>query len=195
LPGFNGAGLYLSVALKAKDGPAVFEKLLLQIYASLWTSTAFAEREYYGIDHRKAAMAILVNEAYKDEYANGVILTIPDKNGYAIAINTQFGDSAVTNPESGQVPEALLFRNNAADTYTVETKSNIHDIFLQPDWKPLLLELKQLTQKIHADFTARYAQDAHTAYGVDIEFKVVQDGTQFKLYIKQARPLGQVLPE
>ena len=195
LPGFNGAGLYLSKGVDPGESNKTLEKKILEIYASLWTPTAFAERAYYGIDHTKAMMAILVNEAYSDEYANGVVLTIPSKSGYAIAINTQWGDSAVTNPESGQVPEALLFQSSTSNAFTTESKSSIHDIFLEPNQLGLLLKLKELSIKIHEEFTALYAHDAKSAYGVDIEFKVVLEPHQFKIYIKQARPLGQVLPE
>ncbi len=195
LPGFNGAGLYLSKGFDPGESNAKLAQKILEVYASLWTPTAFAEREYYGIDHNKAMMAILINEAYSDEYANGVVLTIPDKNGYAIAINTQWGDSAVTNPESGQVPEAILFKSALSDVFTTESKSSIHDIFLENNLAPLLLKLKALTMQVHEAFTAMYPHDAKTAYGVDIEFKIVQEPHQFKLYIKQARPLGQVLPE
>jgi hypothetical protein len=195
LPGFNGAGLYLSKGVDPGESNAKLAQKILEIYASLWTPTAFAEREYYGIDHNQAMMAVLINEAYSDEYANGVVLTIPDKTGYAIAINTQWGDSAVTNPESGQVPEAILFKSALSDVFTTESRSSIHDIFLENHLAHLLLKLKALTMQIHQEFTAMYPHDTKTVYGVDIEFKIVQEPHQFKLYIKQARPLGQVLPE
>jgi hypothetical protein len=195
LPGFNGAGLYLSKGVDPGESNAKLEQKILEIFASLWTPTAFAERAYYGIDHSKAMMAILINEAYSAEYANGVVLTIPDKSGYAIAINTQWGDSAVTNPASGQVPEAILFKSSKSDAFTIESRSSIHDIFVQNNLDALLLELKRVTLKIHEALTATYPHDAKTAYGVDIEFKIVMEPHQFKLYIKQARPLGQVLPE
>lgn len=195
LPGFNGAGLYLSKGIDPDESVAELEEKILEIYASLWTPIAYAERAYYGIDHAKAAMAILINEAYSNEYANGVILTIPDKSGYAVAINTQWGDAAVTNPENGQIPEAILFKSATSNSYTTESRSNIHDVFLQPGLEPLLLEVKAASVAIHQALTAQYAPDAETAYGVDIEFKIVEEDGRQKLYIKQARPLGQVLPE
>jgi hypothetical protein len=196
LPSFNGAGLYLSRGLDADQIAIRLRERILQIYAAVWTPHAWAEREYYFIDHRKVAMAILINEAYPNEYANGVVLTVPDHTDFAVVVNAQFGDAAVTNPEGGQVPEALVFKTSAATKYTVESKSNLHDVFLQDSLAATLLELKDLAVQVHRDFKARAPQYGKVRYGVDIEFKVVRrrEGG-FQIYIKQARLLGQVLPE
>lgn len=196
LPSFNGAGLYLSRGLDADQIASRLRERILQIYAAVWTPHAWAEREYYFIDHRKVAMAILINEAYGSEYANGVVLTVPDKTDFATVVNSQYGEAAVTNPEGGQVPEALVFKHSADTKYAVESKSNIHDVFLQDSLAAALLELKALAGKVHRDFQARAPQSGGTRYGVDIEFKVVRrrEGG-FQIYIKQARLLGQVLPE
>lgn len=196
LPSFNGAGLYLSKGLDADEIPAKLQNRILQIYAAVWTPHAWAEREYYFIDHRKVAMAILINEAYGKEYANGVVLTVPDQTDFAIVVNSQFGEAAVTNPEGGQVPEALVFKNSSATKYSIESKSNLHDVFLQDSLAATLLELKDLAVQVHRDFKARAPQYGKVRYGVDIEFKVVRrrEGG-FQIYIKQARLLGQVLPE
>ncbi len=195
LPGFNGAGLYLSKGVDAAELKAKLESKLLQVFASLWTPIAWSEREYYFIDHSKVAMAVLINASYSDEYANGVLLTVPDKNDFAIVINTQYGDSAVANPESGQIPEALHYKSAAATQYVLDSKSSIHDIFLQDSLSAQLLELKNLAVRVHNTFQAFAPQMAKTQYGVDIEFKVVRRSGGFQLYIKQARFLGQVLPE
>ncbi|MFL5730470.1 MAG: PEP/pyruvate-binding domain-containing protein, partial [Cytophagaceae bacterium] len=77
LPDFNGAGLYLSKGFQADESDRKLEMKLLEIYTSLWTPLAFEEREFYRIDHRKAGMAILINQAYSKELANGVVLTLP----------------------------------------------------------------------------------------------------------------------
>ncbi|HEX2900561.1 MAG TPA: PEP/pyruvate-binding domain-containing protein [Bacteroidia bacterium] len=196
LPSFNGAGLYLSRGLDADEIQTKLGSRILQIYAAVWTPHAWAEREYYFIDHSKVAMGILINEAYGSEYANGVVLTVPDKTDFATVVNSQYGEAAVTNPEGGQVPEALVFKHSADTKYAVESKSNIHDVFLQDSLAAALLELKALAGKVHRDFQARAPQSTGTGYGVDIEFKVVRrrEGG-FQIYIKQARLLGQVLPE
>jgi hypothetical protein len=195
LPGFNGAGLYLSKGWSPEEGPQKLEKKILEIYASLWMPIPFAERAYFGMDHSMAMMALLVNEAFGEEYANGVAVTIPDKTGFAIAINSQWGDSAVTNPDNGQIPEAILFKTAETKTFTTESRSNIHDIFLQPELKASLEELRQLIVKVHKAFQTIYPPYNGTTFGIDIEFKVVKEGAAYKLYLKQTRPLGQVLPE
>lgn len=195
LPGFNGAGLYLSKGLDAHEIPQKLENRILQIYASLWTPLAWAEREFYFIDHGKVGMSILIHEAYGDEYANGVVLTVPDQKDFAIVINTQYGDSAVANPGSGHIPEAITFKTSLATSYVIESRSNLHDVFLQDSLAAQLAELKDIAAKVHKVFQARAPKTANIQYGVDIEFKLVREGKGYRLYIKQARLLGQVLPE
>jgi hypothetical protein len=195
LPGFNGAGLYLSKGLDAGEIAGKLENRLLQIYASLWTPHAWAEREYYFIDHGKVAMGILINSAYGDEYANGVLLTVPDKTDFAIVINTQYGSTAVANPEGSEIPEDILFKTSTTTKYEVGSKSSIHDIFLQDSLSNQLMELKNLAVQVHKAFQAFAPKMANTQYGVDIEFKVVRREGGFQIFIKQARFLGQVLPE
>ena len=62
LPGFNGAGLYDSKTQHpeetTEDG---ISKSLKQVYASLWNFRAFTERDFYRVDHKAAAMGVLVH--------------------------------------------------------------------------------------------------------------------------------------
>ena len=190
LPNFNGAGLYLSKGSDAGESKRKLEQKLLDVYASLWTQHAFEEREFYNIDHTKAGMAVLINESYKDEFANGVVLTVPGKDDFSIIINSQPGDALVTNPENGEIPEAIVFPASGADAFTVESSSNIGSVFLAEGMKAKLLELKKVSADIHRHFTKDVAGD----YGVDIEFKLVKEKNGTKLYIKQARLIGSVMP-
>lgn len=195
LPNFNGAGLYLSTKWDTEDHERDLEGALLEVYASLWTPIAWAERAYYGIDHRHAAMAVQVNPSFRKEYANGVALTVPAGNGFAIVVNSQFGETAITNPDNGVIPEAIRFATATSPAFTVQSKSSIGDIYARPGWEARALELRDLVVQVHKVIGASAPQVQGKAYGVDIEFKVMQEGGGYRLYIKQARLLGQVLPE
>ncbi|MDW7691945.1 PEP/pyruvate-binding domain-containing protein [Flammeovirgaceae bacterium SG7u.111] len=194
LPEFNGAGLYESKGFKKADGDEVLERKILQVYASLWSPLAYEEREYYFIDHAKVGMAILINQAFPDEYANGVALSMVEKENISIYINSQFGENAVTNPENGQIPESIIFPNGLKDNYNVRTRSNIHDVFAQPFLKHHLSVLKKAALEIHYLLTQRAEKREDTSFGIDIEFKLMEEAGQHKLYIKQARLLQVILP-
>ncbi|HVR73022.1 MAG TPA: PEP/pyruvate-binding domain-containing protein, partial [Planctomycetota bacterium] len=121
---FNGAGLYSSLSGCAADdldlddrGPSRCDRseanergvarALKRVWASLWNFRAHEEREYYGIDHRRARMAVLVSEAFPNERSNGVAFTgNPDVRGdRSFLINVQLGDTPVAFPDPGVLPE------------------------------------------------------------------------------------------
>jgi rifampicin phosphotransferase len=105
LPGFNGAGLYLSEPVKY---PACLEKekielVLKQVWASLWNSRGFVERQEFGLKQDEVFMAVIVMP-FLDAFANGVAITgnpfRADFNAYFI--NTQVAGKYATS-------EQLLF--------------------------------------------------------------------------------------
>lgn len=197
LPDFNGAGLYISKGFKYESPKNRYhtiqrrlEKKILEVYASLWSELAFWEREFYLIDHEKAAMAILINPAFTNEYANGVAITIPSKEeDYSISINSQSGENSVTNPDIEDLPEHIFFSSKNSDKYQLRSKSNINPVF-EFENQEKLLELKKCIARVHQEFTKN-----HPSYGIDIEYKLMKEGNSIKLYIKQARLLNNVLPE
>jgi len=194
LPEFNGAGLYISKGYDYNDGDEKLEKMILQVYASLWSEIAFDEREFYFIDHSKVGMGILINRAFTSEYANGVVLTSEENGNISVYMNTQFGENSVTNPENGQIPESLLFRSALNDDYETESRSNIHDVFLQDELKEKLIELKSVVLKIHNGLTHGLKNDETNKFGVDVEFKLTLESGEYKLFIKQARLLKIIVP-
>jgi hypothetical protein len=195
LPEFNGAGLYESKGFNTGDDDSELFDDLLEVYASLWTPHAFAEREFYGIDHRLAGMGVLINEAFPDEHANGVVLTIPADDNFSILINSQPGESAVTNPEPGQVPESILFEASGSDRFRLESESTIGPVFTAPGMEALLIELKAVSIGIHEMMRSTVADSDRRDFGVDIEFKLEREGDGLALYVKQARLLGTALPD
>ena len=195
LPEFNGAGLYISKGYSPDEGFRKLAEKIGELYASLWSETAFEEREFYLINHSKVAMAILINEAFPNEYANGVVITIAGKNDFSILLNTQFGENSVTNPENGSIPEALLFKSNLSNNFEIITRSDIHDIFLQDSLKSLLFELKKAIIDLHHAMILNSENVKYNGYGVDVEFKIEMENGILKLYIKQARLFKAILPD
>ncbi|MEA3266861.1 MAG: PEP/pyruvate-binding domain-containing protein, partial [Candidatus Fermentibacteria bacterium] len=108
LPGWSGAGLYSSFTHHVEEGH--ISRTVKQVWAGLWTYRAFAERDFYRIDHFSVAMGVLVHPSYRNEIANGVAVTgnifNPFIPGYYV--NVQAGEDMVTNPELESVPEEFI---------------------------------------------------------------------------------------
>ena len=171
LPGFNGAGLYDSKTQHPEeteeDGIA---KSLKQVYASLWNFRAFTERDFHRIDHRAAAMGVLVHPNYSDELANGVAVSFnPLWGDGTYYVNTQLGEDLVTNPEAHSVPEELLLYENGA--YFVLATSNLvpPGQLLMSDVQ--LLQLRVLLEGIHEHFETLYDPAPGEPFEMEIEFQ------------------------
>ena len=183
LPGFNGAGLYDSKTQHPHETP--LSKSLKQVYASLWSTRAFTERDFYRIDHKASAMGVLVHPNYSGELANGVAVSFDLVNGWnrTYYVNTQLAEDLVTNPQARSVPEELLVRSNGK--HVILRLSN------QVPAGRLLLSASQLGQlhdhleTIHRRFATLYGVGANARFAIEIEFKITSDDV---LAIKQARP-------
>ena len=186
LPGFSGAGLYDS---KTQDPEETEEdgidKSIKGVWASLWNFRAFTEREFHRIDHRVAAMGVLVHPNYSDELANGVAVSFDPfgRRDGSYYVNTQLGEDLVTNPEAHSAPEEMLLHPDG--TYTVTARSN------QVPAGQLLMSDAQLDQlrrhleAIHDEFEELYGIESGGEFAMEIEFKITSDNI---LSIKQARP-------
>lgn len=195
LPSFNGAGLYVSKGFWEGSGRAVLEQKILEVYASLWLDRAFEEREFFGINHQKAAMAILIHEAFPNEYANGVALTLPNPTGgSSIHINSQIGEASVTNPEGTAQPEMIYFRALDSPWYVTQATSSIEPVFVDnAALTPLARQLQRACAEINTLLKKNIPQSEN--YGVDIEFKIMKEDKGYHLYIKQARLLDVLSPQ
>lgn len=192
LPDFNGAGLYESKGYETSEDFSVLEKKILKVYASLWSERAYLEREYYGIDHEKSAMSILIHESFKDETANGVALTVPLPDGsFDIFVNVQTGEESVTNPSGDHTPESFILSGSNYKMERIYTRSDIQNIFIEnKENNSVSKELALATVKIHNRLISNlYKTGINGAFGTDIEFKIMKEGGRSKLYIKQARLL------
>ena len=187
LPGFSGAGLYDSKTFRPEE--THIYKTVLEIYASLWNFRAFDERQFYKIDHMKAAMGVLVHPSFSNELANGVAVTTDPlyqtRNTYYL--NTQIGEDLVTNPNARSIPEEVLLNadKSGSESYTLIKSSN------QIENGELIMSIDQLNElrtyltTIRDKFRSLYNISSTEEFIIEIEFKVTSNN---HLAIKQARP-------
>jgi len=185
LPGFSGAGLYTSKTQHPEEGH--IKKSVKQVYASMWNFRAFDEREFYRVDHFIAAMGVLCHPNYDDEKSNGVGVSLDpiyltDGTFY---LNTQVGESLITNPEANSIPEEVLLSEDPAGGYFVLRNSNLvpeGELVMEEEYLDLMRDYLRV---IHDEFAILYDVVGAEGFGMDIEYKVTVDD---RLIIKQARP-------
>ncbi|MEM9092029.1 MAG: PEP/pyruvate-binding domain-containing protein [Cyanobacteria bacterium P01_F01_bin.53] len=198
LPTFNGAGLYESAGFNVDDSDKKLRKKLLRVMASLWLERAFWERELFGIDHGAVGMAVLMNPAFSDEYANGVVIGSSEQAGFRTWVNAQKGEASVTNPLDDEIPESFTFFDNRIQNLDVQSRSNIDNVFLEENNEAIrtevitqLSQLKQITSQLYDHFVSKQRDlDDRRKYGIDIEYKLMKEGEKIVLYVKQSRLLN-----
>jgi len=187
LPTFSGAGLYSSYGADA-TGDDLASRDIRKVWASAWNWRAFEERAFWNIDQRAIRMGVAVHPAYPDEAANGVLITrnLADPTIEGFYVNVQKGEVAVTNPQSGVVPEVFTIVGKPGGGVQV-----IRQRFssLSPG-APLMTsaevaKLYLAALKIREHFAPLYGESPGH-FAVDLEFKL--NGPDRALAIKQARP-------
>ncbi len=108
LPGFNGAGLYDTVGNVV--GRQALGNALKKVWASLWNLRAVDERSAFGIDHRQAYMAVLVQVGV-NATAAGVLVTKNlwdpgDDHSFTINSKWGLGERVV---QGQKMPEQIIF--------------------------------------------------------------------------------------
>ncbi len=142
---FSGAGLYDSTTACIADdddddvrGPSRCDPdqdderpladALRGTWASLWRIQAWEEREWYGVDHTRVGMGVLVNPRTRDEAANIVAFTGDpnDADDDRMLINAQAGDLEVVSADPGVHPEQvrLTLADGAVSRITREVASS-----------------------------------------------------------------------
>ena len=214
---FNGAGLYDSTSVCAADtlddddrGPShcdpdqpkerTIERGLGHVWASLHSLRAWEEREWYGIDQTKAAMAILVTTAFPDERANGVAFTgdpaAPESSVFLVS--AQAGDESVVSPEPGVLPERSVLdvedagvtgiRRIQASTLVDEGELVLSDAELLALGNLMLLA----DERFPIDLTEEPGTERQDVM-LDLEFKVRRGDDA--ILIKQIRPFLPPTPD
>ena len=187
LPGFSGAGLYTSKTQYPDEGH--ISKSVKQVYASMWNFRAYEERDFYRIDHFGAAMGLLCHPNFQGEQSNGVGISIDPiyETEDTFYLNTQVGESLITNPDPNSVPEEiLLYRDaNQGGGYLVLRLSNLVNPGELVMDQVYLDQMRNFLTVIHDEFASLYDVVGAEGFGMDIEYKVTAED---QLAIKQARP-------
>ena len=189
LSDFNGAGLYKSVKATTREKDLPSDEIR-KVWASVWSFKAFEERSLWNIDHFSVQMAVAVHESYPDEVANGVIITqnIADLSVAGIYANIQVGETSITNPEGGELPEIISIIPSPPPQRGVQSVLLQHSS-LCPDSTILnsgeIYMLYQTVRMIQDRFASLYKKNSD-AIALDIEFKVMGEDRHF--VFKQVRP-------
>ncbi len=185
LPGFSGAGLYTSKTQHPEEGH--ISKSIKQLYASMWNFRAYDERDFYRVDHYIAAMGVLCHPNFKDEKSNGVGVSIDPiyQTENTFYLNTQVGESLITNPDANAIPEEILLNEDPEQGYSILRRSNlVHngELVMGEEYLDLM---RTYLKVIHDEFAILYNVVGAEGFGMDIEYKVTSAD---QLIIKQARP-------
>ncbi len=153
----------------------------------MWNFRAFDEREFYRVDHYLAAMGVLCHPNYKNEKSNGVGVSIDPiyLTENTFYLNTQLGESLITNPEANAIPEEILLNEDPEVGYFVLRKSNLVEDGELVMGEEYLDQMREYLKVIHDNFAVLYNVVGAEGFGMDIEYKVTVDD---QLIIKQARP-------
>ena len=187
LPGFSGAGLYTSKTQYPDEGH--IKKSVKQVYASMWNFRAYEERDFYRIDHFTAAMGLLCHPNFQQEQSNGVGISIDPiyETEDTFYLNTQIGESLITNPDPNSAPEEILLYRDPSQSggYLVLRLSNLvnaGELIMDEEY---LNQMRDYLTVIHDEFAILYGVAEQEDFAMDIEYKVT---AQNQLAIKQARP-------
>lgn len=192
LAGFNGAGLYDTVANVTTIES--LEHAIKTVWASIWSQKAFKERERYGIDHASVYGAILVQTSL-DAQSAGVLVTKdifdPTETMEVYTINASHGLGASV-VEGVMIPEQIIYNFDnkgikilsraSGGTITIFDENGGTKTIPNPyDKKPVLTD-EQITTLGNA--TNRILRLYRAQYPLDIEW-LFKDN---QLYILQVRP-------
>jgi hypothetical protein len=186
---FSGAGLYTSVSGAIGDPKHRVDDGLRAVWASLWDQRAYDERELALVDHTKAAMGVLIHDAFDQvERANGVAVSrdvLDPTNAESFTINAQAGEAAVTNPAPGVVSDQILYTPYFSPPAEYRARSSLVS-------GPVLsaFELGQVFCALHAVLLhfsdVLNPEGKNRWFAMEVEFKFVEDARQ--MVFKQARP-------
>ncbi|AIE85227.1 PEP/pyruvate-binding domain-containing protein [Fimbriimonas ginsengisoli] len=192
LPNFSGAGLYSTVP--NVKGPDALLAAVRTVWSSVWNDDAYLARERAGIDHRRVAMAVLIQEGVPSESSGVTITANPfdagDEGAVYISAKRGLGIRVV---DGKKVPEQIVF-HVGSNAVLVLTRSD-EDSLLAFDPKGGVMEVPTAPQRaVLSDSLVRRLATASLAlqriFGnkpQDIEWAVVGE----KIFILQSRPYAR----
>lgn len=192
LPGFNGAGLYLSEPVKTEDllNREIVAETIKRVWASVWTVRGYMERNEFGLAQSQVRMAILVMPFLDASRvaANGVAITAnPFRDTFnAHFINAQVAGTAVTDNCAGTTPEQILVYDDDTPTPEILSTSSLTNGQSLLKTTEIVDTLFPIFKKLHKRF-AEKTMEKGTGKAVDIEFLILNN-EQRELVLLQCRP-------
>lgn len=191
LPGFTGAGLYRSIVVSADASDAQIADAMREVWASVWLLGAVEERDWYRVDQRSVAMALLVQPFVDGASVNGVAITgnpyFEGRPGFFI--NAQPLGGSVTGAAGDEVPEQHLVYvySEVIESELLAQSSRSPDALLLPEAS--ILQLASTLRTLHCHFRARWQQRGmvlDSSDALDVEYLIA--GPDRHVVILQARP-------
>lgn len=186
---FNGAGLHTSTSADIAGSSASVEDALRTVWASLWNTRAYDEREFGHVLQARAAMGVLVHRAWK-EAAQGVAISrnaLHATRESQYYINAQVGEASVTNPAPGVTSDEIVY---TTPPYTPKAEYLTRSSLSRGAAVLSFAELQQLScalDSIQRHFRPLLdPKNENSLYAIQIEWKLI--GPQRQLLVKQARP-------
>ncbi len=187
---FNGAGLHTSTSADIEGNASSVADALRTVWASLWNTRAYDERDFGNVEQTEAAMGVLVHQAWPGEAAQGVAISrnalhaTRDSQYY---INAQIGEASVTNPAPGVTSDEMVYtplpRRPKVDYQARSSLSRGREVLAFSEIQGLGCAL----ESIHTHFRSLVDPlNENHLYAMQIEWKLI--GQERRLLVKQARP-------
>lgn len=184
LPGFNGAGLYLTVPNAI--GAEAVGNAVKRVWASVWNERAWEARERFGIDHAAVVPAVLIQEGVDADNA-GVLFT-----GKRVEISAKQG-LGIRVVEGGPSAERLVLERGTLKIKLAATSQDETGLRFDPDGGVRKFKVKRGSRVLEDGVAKRLAEAALTIEALfggeaqDIEW-LTKDG---EVVIVQSRPLPE----
>ena len=193
LKGFNGAGLYDTVANVKVE--AALESAIKQVWASVWNLRAVEERKHFGIPHDQVYPAVLIQTAV-NAAAAGVLLTT-DIWGHqtdTYTINAKWG-LGMRVVEGQKVAEQILFDTSNDGTRVISRSDETTMLVARPKGGMIEMPVPKgeaiLTEKrakLLGTAAKRVTKTFKNVQVLDIEWVLeIKDGKDV-IWLVQARP-------